>query len=41
MLDFYWVRVHCGYKFNVRVAKATNRIEDDYPEPYPCYYKKK
>jgi len=32
------IRARCGYKFNASVAKATNMIEDDYPEQCPCCY---
>jgi hypothetical protein len=36
-IGFRWVlRARYGYKFDVRVSKATNMIEDDCPKRCPC-----
>jgi len=41
-IGFRWVlRARCGYKFNARVTKDVNMIEDDCPEWCPYYYREK
>jgi len=38
-IGFQWIlRARCGYKFNARVDKAANIIEDKCPECCPCCY---
>jgi len=35
-IGFRWILcARCGYKFDARVAKAVNMIEDDFPELCP------
>jgi len=40
IISFRWaLRDRCGYKFDARVAKATNTVEDDCQERCPCCYR--
>jgi len=40
-IGFQWViRARCGYKFDARVAKAANMIEEDCPERCSYCYRK-